>query len=131
MSNYCQESLFELIRQNIARWCQQAFCFQKFVDNAQQCLCPLHLKQTFPPIIWIFTGLKVIELNPGFLLKSFLLYLWIAPYLCAKHTGPRRRYWQQRTANEPGWTESKSCRTWRQCKWKILRMPVKQTKKSR
>ena len=27
---------------------------------------PLHLKQTFPPIIWIFTE--------GYLLKSFLLY---------------------------------------------------------
>ena len=24
-------------RQNIARCCQQIFCFQKFVDNAQQC----------------------------------------------------------------------------------------------
>ena len=35
-------------------WCQQTFCFQKFVDNAQQYL-HLHLKQTFPPIIWIIT----------------------------------------------------------------------------
>jgi hypothetical protein len=26
----------EEIRENIAGWCQQAFCFQKFVDNAQQ-----------------------------------------------------------------------------------------------
>ena len=29
------------------------FCFQKFVDNAQHYLA-LHLKPTFPPIIWIF-----------------------------------------------------------------------------
>ena len=46
-------------------------------------------------------------------------------YLCAKHTGPRRRCWLRRTANEPGWTESKSCRTWWQCKWRILRMPAR------
>ena len=26
-----------LIRQNIAGWCQQPFCFQKFVDNSLQC----------------------------------------------------------------------------------------------
>ena len=25
------------LRQNIAEWWQQTFCFQKFVDNAQQC----------------------------------------------------------------------------------------------
>ena len=25
------------LRQNIAGWCQQTFCFQKFVDNTQQC----------------------------------------------------------------------------------------------
>ena len=25
------------MRQNIAGWCQQTFCFQNFVDNAQQC----------------------------------------------------------------------------------------------
>ena len=29
--------LFEIIRQNIARWCQKTFYFQKFSDNAQQC----------------------------------------------------------------------------------------------
>ena len=36
---------------NIAGWCQQTFCFQKFVSN----VLPLHVKQTFPPIIWIST----------------------------------------------------------------------------
>ena len=36
-SNHWRESLLQLIRQNIAGWCQQIFCFQKFVDNAQQC----------------------------------------------------------------------------------------------
>ena len=40
--------------QNIDGWYQQTFCFQKFVDNTQQCFT-LHLKQTFPHIIWIFT----------------------------------------------------------------------------
>ena len=53
-SNKWQESFLEVIRQNIVEWCQQTFCFQKFVDNAQQVL-PLRLKQTFHPIIWIFT----------------------------------------------------------------------------
>ena len=36
-SNYWQESLLEVIRQIIAGGCQQTFCSQKFVDNAQQC----------------------------------------------------------------------------------------------
>ena len=52
-------------------------------------------------------------------------------YLYAKRTGPRHRCWQQRTANGPGWTESKSCRTWWQCKWRILRMPERSWWKSR
>ena len=55
--------LLEVIRQNIAGWCQQTFCFQKFVDCAQQ---------TFPPIIWIFT--EGDGINSGYLLKYFLLY---------------------------------------------------------
>ena len=41
------------LRQNIAGWCQTVTS-HLFVDNAKQCL-PLHLKQTLPPIIWIFT----------------------------------------------------------------------------
>ena len=36
--------------QNIAECCQQSFENKKFVDN----VLPLHLKQTFLPIIWIF-----------------------------------------------------------------------------
>ena len=36
-SNYWQQSLLEIIRQNIAGWCQQTFEHKKFVDNAQQC----------------------------------------------------------------------------------------------
>ena len=36
ISNYWQESLLEVTRQNIAGWCQQFFCFQKFVVSAQQ-----------------------------------------------------------------------------------------------
>ena len=31
------ERLLEVIRQNINGWCQQTFCFHKFVDNDQQC----------------------------------------------------------------------------------------------
>ena len=34
---YRRKSLLEVIRQNIAGCCQQTFCYQKFVDNAQQC----------------------------------------------------------------------------------------------
>ena len=36
-SNHWRESLLEVLRQKIAGWCQQSFCFQKFVDKAQQC----------------------------------------------------------------------------------------------
>ena len=35
--------------QNIAGWYQQTFCFQKFVPGN---VLPLHLNQTFPPVIW-------------------------------------------------------------------------------
>ena len=35
-------------------------------------ILPLHLKQSLPPIIWIFTEGKVMESNPGYLPKSFL-----------------------------------------------------------
>ena len=48
------ESLLEVIRQNIAGWCQQTFCFQKFVDNSQQCF-DFTPQAKFQPIIWIFT----------------------------------------------------------------------------
>ena len=34
-SNYWQESLLEVIRQNIAGCCQQTFCSQKFVHDTQ------------------------------------------------------------------------------------------------
>ena len=29
--------VLEVMRQNIATWCQQTFCIQKFVDNPQLC----------------------------------------------------------------------------------------------
>ena len=35
---------------------------------------PLHLKQTFPPIIGFSLKVKVMGSNPAYLLKSFLLY---------------------------------------------------------
>ena len=42
------------MKQNIAGWCQQTFCFQKFVGNAQQCFA-FTPQANFPPMIWIFT----------------------------------------------------------------------------
>ena len=51
-SNYWRGSLLELIRQIIAGWCQQTFCFQKIVDNTQQCF---DFTFTLPYIIWIFS----------------------------------------------------------------------------
>ena len=54
LPSHFKQTFSSIIRQNIAGWYQQTFCFQKLVDNAQQCFA-LHLKQTFPPIIWIFT----------------------------------------------------------------------------
>ena len=51
---YWRENLLEVIRQNIAVWCQQTFCSQKFVHNTQQWFA-FTPQQTFPPIIWIFT----------------------------------------------------------------------------
>ena len=39
--------------QIIAGWCQQTFCLLKFVLKASNVLL-LQLKQTFPPINWIF-----------------------------------------------------------------------------
>ena len=36
-SNYWRESLFEVIKQNIAGWSQQTFCSQMFVGISQQC----------------------------------------------------------------------------------------------
>jgi hypothetical protein len=46
-SNYWQESLMEVIRQNIAGWCQQTLCIKKFVDNSQQCFAFTH-QANFP-----------------------------------------------------------------------------------
>ena len=49
------------MRQNISGWCQQT-------SN----VLPLHLKQTFPPIIWIYTEGEGIESR--LTLTLFLLY---------------------------------------------------------
>ena len=48
-SNHWWKSLLEVIRQNIAGWCQ------KLLMTTPSNVLPSHLKQTFPPIIWIFT----------------------------------------------------------------------------
>ena len=36
-ANFWRECLLQVIRQNIARCCQQIFCFQKYVDIPRQC----------------------------------------------------------------------------------------------
>ena len=50
-SNYWGKSLFEVIRQNIAGW--RFFVFKSLLTTPSNVL-PLHFKQTFSPIIWIF-----------------------------------------------------------------------------
>ena len=42
------------MRQNIAGWNQQKFCFQKFVDNAQLCFA-FTPQENFPAHNFIFT----------------------------------------------------------------------------
>ena len=59
--------IIEKIRRNIVGWCQQTFCFQKFLDNSQQCFA-------FTPQT-NFPAQKVVRSNPGYLLKHFLFYL--------------------------------------------------------
>ena len=49
-------------------------------------ILPLHLKQTFPHMIWILRKVKVMGLNPSYILKPFLHYVnkgWklLNPYL--------------------------------------------------
>ena len=61
-SNYCRESLFEVIRQNNDGGCQQT------PSN----VLPLDLKQTFPLIIWIFTEGDGIESRLPFKIFSTL-----------------------------------------------------------
>ena len=50
------------------------FTFKSLLTTPSNVL-PLHLKQTFPPIIWEFSmKVKVMRLNSDYLLKSSLLY---------------------------------------------------------
>ena len=60
--------------QNIAGRCQQTFENKKVVDITQQCFAFLP-EVNFLPIIEFSLKLNVMGLNPGYLLKSFLLYL--------------------------------------------------------
>ena len=58
--------------------------FSKVCYNAQQCnVLPLHLKQTFPPIIQF--SLKEMGSDPDYLLKSFLLQEIFMQKLCIAH----------------------------------------------
>ena len=45
------------VKAKIAGHCQQSFCFQKFVENAQQCFA-FTPQANFPPIIWLFTDVE-------------------------------------------------------------------------
>ena len=55
----------EVIRQNIVGGCQQTFCFQKFVDNTQQCFA-FTPQANFPAHN---SKVKVMGSNPGYLLN--------------------------------------------------------------
>ena len=59
-SNCERESLLEVWRQNIAGHCQQTFENKKFVSlfTTASNVLPLHLKQTFPFIIWVFVEVE-------------------------------------------------------------------------
>ena len=76
-SNYWQESLLELIRQIIAGWCNNLLVFKKLLTTPSNVL-PLHLNQTFPPIFEFSQKVKVMGSDPGYLLKSFLLFTWFS-----------------------------------------------------
>ena len=89
----------KVIRQNIAGWCQQTFCFQKFFDNSQQCFAstaqanfPAHNLNFHLRWMW-WNGIQAIFLNlfyfniGGFWLPSVphplprRHSLWTAPYI--------------------------------------------------
>ena len=57
--------------QNIAGCCQQIFDNKKFVDITQQSFAS---SPTFFQKFEVSLKVKVMELNPGDLLKSFLIY---------------------------------------------------------
>ena len=73
-SNYLWESLLEVIRKNIAWWCHQTFENKKFVDNSQKCFA-FTPQVNFPDQFEFSLKVKVMGSNPGYLLKSFLVYL--------------------------------------------------------
>ena len=63
----------EVTRQNIAGWCQQIFCFKILLTMPSNVL-PSHLKQTFPPMVWIFIEGEEIESRLPF--KIFSTLAW-------------------------------------------------------
>ena len=64
-----------IIRQNIAGWCQKTFFFFKILLTMPSNVLPLHLNQTFPPIIWIFTAGEGDGVQSRLPFKKILLYL--------------------------------------------------------
>ena len=64
------------MRQNIGR-CQQTFCFQKSVDNAQQCFA--FTPQANFSIIWIFTEGDGIESSLPFRIFSTITNVLLGP----------------------------------------------------
>ena len=74
--NYWRESLLEVIRQNIAGCCEQTFDNKKFVDITKQgfALLPQVNYPAYNLNFHCALKVKVMRSNPGYLLKSFLLY---------------------------------------------------------
>merc|ERR1712037_775575 len=65
--------LFSFLLPKIAGHCQQTLLI------TSRNVLPLHLKPTFPPVFELSLKVKVMGLNSGYLLKSFLLYYLFQP----------------------------------------------------
>ena len=74
ISNYWQESLLELIRQNIAGWCNKLFVFKTLWTMTSN-IFAIHLNQTFLPIILIFTEGEGDGIKSRLPLRYFLFYI--------------------------------------------------------
>ena len=60
--------------QNIAGWYQQTFCFQKFVDNSQQCFAFTPQANFIAQKIWIFSEDDGIKARLHFEIFSTLIH---------------------------------------------------------
>ena len=73
-SNYWRQSLLEVIKQNIARCCQQTFVFKSLLTTPSNVL-HLDLKQIFLPIIWIFTENKCDGIESRLTFKNIFYFM--------------------------------------------------------